>query len=585
MILNRKRVLLIGFFALAVALLLVATLPEDNEGVPSNRNAEKNCGTTVEGCHNNDTDTSLTIEASPTGKDNQLFIAPIYKDGEKLEDTDYKKQAKAVAVEGSEDYIDSLDNTDNEGELDISSVSPDDGDEFWVGFGYIDKDDTRHVFYMEVGYTYEKANTPPVPKAKISVEDDFPDDDEKTIVIEEGDDDKTLETALGKDGTVTIYFSGSDSTDADAGDTLTFHWDIDGDGEMEDGSTGLDLDETGEYKEHEYGNAGTYELMFMVSDGSSESTKLNFVVEIKDTEKKPELHPVDFLVEDEDGNPETDFEKGDIIEVQMDVENKDDSGFGANTDTAVKVTFYYALDSESYATWYELYDTDTGTAVKNNDKKLVPYSWDTSDFTPDTYKIKVVVDEDDDISEWDEDNNEEIFSDLIYLDPSGTEGNPIVSFKDDITFEYDGAKIMENDEVTIDVLIQNTGDGDATNVQVHLYIGNKKKTPSSSFFDVQVGETKKLSELSQAFLWSPSLKGNYDIKLEIVYYDSDSNIQTVTITEEGVEVEATTTDPGDPTDPGEENVGEDDGGFLPGFELAATAAAVALVALVISRKR
>jgi len=587
MMIEKKHILLILFFALAVALLLLATLPENNEGTPKERkNNEKNCGMGLTGCHKNHTDSTLSVVTSSNSEDHNLFVAPIYKDGEKLKDAEFQNQAKAVAVDSTSDFIDGLDISNNEDELNLSSHGPADGEKFWMGFGYKDEYDTIHVFSQDDAYTYEKENTAPVPMAKISIESDFPEDSEKTIEISDGDDGKTLNTALSKDGKVTIYFTGRESTDEDPGDELIFYWDIDGDGEFEDGSgTGDDLDERGENYVYNYTTANTYNLKFKVADGTAESTSLVFTIKIADTEKKPELHPLDIVVEDENGDPATEFVKGDNIEISVEVENKDDSGYGTDTAAAVSVKVYYSRGEENYATWHELEDTDTGSKINDNSKARVTYTWNTENVAPDGYKIKVVVDEGNAVKEWDEGNNEETFGSIIDIEEAGQEGSPILSFSGDIIFDYVGDKLKENTEVTIDVSIQNTGDGEAQNARVHFYIDNIKKA-TSTYFDLGVLETKKVSELALAFTWSPGTAGTYNIKLELEYLDSD-NVEHKVPIDTDVQVEQATTGGGNGgTNGGTETVDEDDGGgFLPGFGALTAVAVVAAVALVFARKK
>ena len=588
MMIEKKHILFILFFALAVALLLLATLPEDNEGTPKERtNNEKNCGLGLTSCHKNDSDPSLSVVTSPNSEDHNLFVAPIYKDGEKLKDGEFQNQAKAVGVDSTSDFIDGLDTSNNEDELNLTSHGPADGEKFWMGFGYKDEYGTKHVFSQDEAYTYEKENTAPVAKAKISIESDFPDETDKTIEISEGEDGKTLNTALSKDGKATIYFTGRDSTDEDPGDELVYYWDIDGDGEFEDGNgTGDDLDERGENYVYNYTEAKTYNLKFKVADGTAESTSLVFTIEIADTEKKPELHPLDIVVEDENGDPVTEFVKGDNIEISVEVENKDDSGYGTDTAAAVSVKLYYSRGEENYATWHELEDTDTGSKINDNSKARVTYTWNTESVAPDGYRIKVVVDEGNAVKEWDEGNNEETFGSIIDIEDAGQEGNPILSFSGDIIFEFEGEKIKENTDVTVDATIQNTGDGEAKNARVHFSINDIKKT-SSPYFNLGVAETKKLSELAQTFQWSPGTAGSYNIKLELEYFDSDNVEHKESIESTDVQVEQASTNGGNGgTNGGTETVDEDDGGgFLPGFGALTAVAVVAAVALVFSRKK
>ena len=597
-----KKVFIFSIMLAALGVLVLFAVVETNEGTPG-RNLDgdvSHCGINEEGCHEGDKDPGLGVYTTPDGDDSHLFAAPLEQDGDKLKEGDYEKQFKAVARGGKDEYISILENsTDNAALLDLNGADPEveNGDKFWMGFGYIDDSGSRHVYVKEEAYTYKKTNKVPHPLAKISVESNFPDDDEKTIEIETGADEKTLEATLPKDSSLTIYFDASASYDEDNEDTLEYYWDIDGDGEYEDGNgTGEDLDETGMTYEFDYVNTGTYNLKFRVADGYSESGSIFFTLEVKETEKKPELFLNDLTIENEDGEDagESVITKGDELTIDVYVRNEDDSGYGAATDSNVMVNLYYALKSDSYE--WQLFDDMPIDFGRINDKgqKRETFYWETDDsaFSPDEYKIKAVIDEDNDISEWDEDNNEGTYDGIIDLEEFIEPAAPDLKLKDltitPILFEDDTRtdldEIRVNDDVEIDVTIENIGEGDADTVFVELYLdGNKEKASSS--FSVAVGNTTKLSWTSKgAFSWSPADADTYDIKLELTYYH-EGVAYTEEIEEEDVVVKAI--GGGDPIDPNDDTqtLDDEEGWFLPAPSVSLVVVGMGGSLILYNRKR
>ena len=549
----------------AFVVFLVAAV-ENNEGTPSkNTDGEiANCGINNATCHEDHKDPSLDVYTTPDTEDSHKFAAPIEKDGNKLGDGDYDIQAKAVARGGKESYINWLDDTNNAGQLDLTSADPEveDDEEFWVGFGY-KKSGSIFVYAKNNAYKYREQNNPPVPKAKISVESDFPNDVEKTIKIEEGDDGKTLTATLPKDGVLPMYFSGEDSTDDD-GDELSYYWDIDGDGKYETGEhSGDNLNETGMTYLYNYTEVGTYSLKFRVADGIAESDSIFFTLEVKETEKKPELYVDDIAVE-LDGEPavDADIYKGDELQISAFIRNHDKSGYGAATTEDVLVNIYYAMKSENYDTWHIFADMPLNIGkIAKEGQKQAEIDWDTSEseFSPDEYKIRVVVDEDNDVEEWDEDNNEEEYEAIIDVQEYVPPAAPELTIED---IELDPSAIAVNDDVEIDVTIENIGEGDAENVFVKLYIDGKYKKASSSF-TVPTGNTTKLSYTGKgAFVWSPSEEGTYDIKLELTYYHEGEEFK-IELEETDIQVDPTGGGGGGGGGGGTQKLDEgDDGWFL-----------------------
>ncbi len=526
-IFRRKRFLLLTLLGIAVLLALLVTMPDENQGTPNLRTDEKNCGVNDNGCHQNHEDSTLTTKTSTDPDDPHFFSAPLFQDGEKLREEDYQAQAKAVALEGGlVDYIHWLNDTGNGGLLDLTNYGPEDNESFWVAYGYRDKYDTIHIHGSTDAYTFEDWGDP-VPRAKISLDPDFPDDPQKTIFIEEGDDHKVLTGSLDRDSRLTIYFSGEASTHTkDRG--LEYWWDIDADGVLESGDSGQNRDERGMTQEFEYSEPGVYDLLFRVADGKKESPLLRFSLDLEKTEFHPELHARDFQVEDEDGRNEDYFEKGSVITLVCEVENNDNSGYGEDTERSVLVSFFYAAEP-NFDEWEHLGKKATRYALADKSNSKLSFDWDTSELEFEgerQFKFKAIIDPGDEIEEWNEENNEMSFNELVtvYYFPVYP---PDLSFDGDITLSYLGEQLLVNTDVNIDVHLENLGLGDASNVRVYFYVDGIREG-NTRYFDVAAQSEDLLSvhlefQDGAAFQWSPSQAGNYTLSLELIYRDLEGN--------------------------------------------------------------
>ncbi len=581
---KRKVIMLAALAAIFVLFLLVAV--EENQGKPSNSTdgSIKNCGTNEADCHENDLDEDISIRVSPDSDDNHLFTAAILRDGTKLGSDEFVSQGKAVARGGNDPYIHWLDNTDNAGKLDLTNADPEVEDEetFWVGFGYKDDEGKKYINVNSEGYTYSQNNRVPVPKATISIDPDFP-VGEETIFVQEGDDEQTLSATIPREGKLHIYFDGNQSTDEDE-DDLEYYWDLDADGVFETGDTGHDSDERGPFHKVTYSEEGILELLFRVADGTAESKSITFYLDIKDTESRPELF-VDDLAVEYDGSDVSGEEiyQGEEISINAYVKNYDDSDYDKATEEDVLVYFYYAMDSEDYDEWHEFEDSPVNLGLIDRKKQTRgELEWDTEEFTPDTYKVKAVVDAKDQIEEWDEEDNEFQYDGLVEIVLNEEELPPELVLGD---LDISPDTIVVNDEVTFDVEIDNIGDGAANNVFARLYI-DSSSTKTSAAFNIPAKTKVDLSANRKgAFVWSPSEPGDYDVYIELSYYDSDNTEQKLKTSEETITVYAIddpNVGPGNQTQTFDD---EDDGWFLDAPPVSIVALALVLSAVIYTRKR
>lgn len=514
------RLFILFFLVLAALLVVFAALPEDNEGTPDRRTDEKNCGLSDASCHENDLDDALSVEVIANETMSCRFNAGLYTNGTPLEDENASSVAMALAEDGSGGYIQYFNDTALEKEFQVS-YGYEDGEEFWLGFGYRDKGGSLHVNAQEDAYTYQKLNCAPVAIATISTDADFPDDPGKTLRVGGcscgggGEENGTLYAELPPDGNLTVYFTGNLSYDPNCQDAsyLCYHWDLDGDGEFEDGNVGDDRDEIGPYHEVEYSEAGSYHLKFKVSLNLSESRPLNLTIVVNETKRRPELHFLEFAVENEDGEPDTIFEVGELLMLSAFIENNDTGGYGADTQENVTVQFYYAMESENFTIWHEIGTSYKTPLLKDNSGRSFVYDWDSSGLVRDNYRVKVVVDLENTVEEWNETNNEMVFEGLIEIQA----GAPYVRFGGEIIFEPEGGRIAVDGVTLIDAVLSNDGGVDAENVHVNLYIDGVYKK-SSELFTIPDNQELRLSDTrGGAFVWSPLDFRYYEIKLELVY--------------------------------------------------------------------
>ncbi len=390
--------LLMVMVLVAGAVLILTALSEENLGTPSKRTDQSNCGITAAGCHEADRDDTLGIYTTPETEDHHLFATSLNHDGDKVGKDDYKVQAKAVAVDGHSDFIHSLDDTDNEGKLDLTIYGPAEGEKFWVGFGYKDNDDIRHINVQSDAYTYNKRNEIPVPALNISTETDFPEDDELSLRLEGEGTGEVFRAYLSREGSVTVYMEVA-SYDPDTGDELSHYWDLNENGNYGEGG------ETEASYEFTYTETGSHEFRYRTADGKDESGSIVFQVEVKETRKKPELHFTDFTIADRNWVPTQVFLQNDLVNITFRIENNDDVKFNKGTEGTVKSMLYYSLDSEDFATWYEVMEFESKFPLGEKEIYYTSRNWNTEGLKPDIYRIKMVADYEDEVKEWNETNN------------------------------------------------------------------------------------------------------------------------------------------------------------------------------------
>jgi len=515
-----RRLFILSFLVLAALLVVFCALPEDNEGTPDRREGEKNCGFFAPGCHENDQDDTLSVGVTANETKSCRFNAGLYANGTLLEGENASSVAVALAEDGSGDYLQYFNDTALEKEF-LLPLGYEDGEEFWLGFGYRDRGGNVHVNTQDDAYTYHELNCAPEAVATISTDPGFPSETGKTMRVggcscgDGGLENGTLYAELPPDGNLTVYFTGNLSYDPNCQDAsyLRYHWDLDGDGKFEDGSVGDDRDETGPYHEVEYSEAGSYHLKFKVILNLSESRPLNITIVVNETGRRPELHFLGFTVENEDEEPDTIFAVGELLMLSAFIENNDTGGYGADTKENVTVQFYYTMESENFTIWHEIGTIYKTPLLKDNSGRSFVYDWDSSGLVRDNYRVTVVVDLENTVEEWNETNNEMVFEGFIEIQA----GAPYVRFGGEIIFEPEGGRIAVDGVTLIDAVLSNNGGVDAENVHVNLYIDGVYKK-SSELFTIPDNQDLRLSDTSGgAFVWSPPDFGAYDIKLVLVY--------------------------------------------------------------------
>jgi beta propeller repeat protein len=411
MVTQKKILRLIALVLLTAALLAMFTnFTEDNEGTPGRRTDQENCGLNDGGCHQTDEDASLSVYTTGDKDDFKLFAAPLEKEGSKLSPDDYERQVKAVAVDGDSDYIHWLENqTKQDGQLDLSSYGPEDGEEFWVGYGFINSAEEIHVYVTQDAYLYRKNNEAPVPAVNISSDSSYPEDERKTIRPRMGDDEQTLDVYFSRESKeVTVFLTGAASYDPDGqDDDLEHYWDLDSDGKYEDGEgPGEDRDETGMSHEWVYNETGNYTLKYRVADGKTESSSIYFYINVNDVPDRPEYQPQELTVKDDQEAEAVGFVAGETVYFNCSIWNGDGKDHNKASADKVGATLYYCLESEDYLTWYLIGSAETNAGIPVNDSGEVVYFWDTTDLGADGYGIKLVVDDGNSEDEWNETNNE-----------------------------------------------------------------------------------------------------------------------------------------------------------------------------------
>ncbi len=265
-------------------------------------------------------------------------------------------------------------------------------------------------------------------------------------------------------------------------------------------------------------------MAFRVSAGNRTCKALNFTLRLKEPERRPDLYIRDLHVDNDYGYgygyEGLEFLSRDRIDIDVRLENGHFQDFISGTGVPVTVDLHYARETQNFTEWFLLARLETPNEMSNWSYTGVVYRWDTSELDledSEKFRFKAVVDPDDIIFEWNETNNElapdsqiEIWNETLFI--------PEVHFVGDIIVEHGKPPLLVDTDVEIDVLLENSGLGDASAIRVLFYLDGIQKR-ESLYFHLGSGERGKLSDLASSFYWSPYPAGHYEIKLKITYYD------------------------------------------------------------------
>jgi hypothetical protein len=418
---------------------------------------------------------------------------------------------------------------------------------------YYDEDnlDAKERYaYKQV--TITKPNNPPTPIARVAEEGNWTwinltEESDVTFTVESGDD-------------ITLWFNAELSWDEDDEDVTGWAWELDEDGKF--GGAG----ETQENVSRVFTVGKTYmNLGLIVFDerGKESATSVDFNIEITSPPRLPDLEAGEIQYENKNQNKDN-YEVGDTIIVQPKINN-----IGENdTEAGFSVLIEYSKDNgASYTTLTTVEITDV---IASGNFKLLTYNWDTGGFGDGQYLIRVTADSLGEIEEDDEDNNVNT-TNLIPLDENKQAGTPILAFES-IVADKTTAKV--NEPVNVTITVENTGDGAANYVDIKFDI-NGEYMYFRTIDLIAAGTNESL-----IIQFTGDAKG--DFVLGFILEDDKTQIgskETVTIT-------VTKPNGGDPVIPPIDNNGDnDDGGFIPGFEVVALIGAVLAGAVLFSGKR
>ncbi len=506
-------------FKLLLSLLLLLVLlflfPQLNQGTPDQRTDEKNCGLNDDGCHKSHRDDTLSIVAKQGT--NCSVSAVILRDGEQLQAENHTYMTKAIAREQDDEYIHYLLNSDQAENFSLTSADPgpEDGEMFWLGFGYRDTSDEIHVFMEEDAYQYLGVNCPYQPVARVSLDPDFPEDQSRTITLDRPLDNKTLHATLPPGGgRLEVYFSGNDSYTRDC-TPFSYFWDLNGDGKCDNGSTGSGLNETGPYHEMVYTEPGIYHLGFSIGEENC-SDCLHFTLIVNASKRNPDLYLGEIELENLD-DPGLNTTQGDDLLFAVYLLNRVTQGSGADVSGNITVSLYCSLGKENFSSWYLLDNSSIVGGLEDDSGVWRHIIWNTTEAVPDFYRFRLMVDPENDVLEGSEGNNEYIIPGEreITAKPEEPPGPPSVHFEGDIILTPEGGTVAVGGTTVIDARLLNSGESEAQ--VVVIFEDGKSWREESGVITIKPGGFILLSGVGEGFSWSPENLGQYLLSLELVY--------------------------------------------------------------------
>jgi len=293
---------------------------------------------------------------------------------------------------------------------------------------------------------------------------------------------------------ILFYFNASDSWDPDGDEITEWYWDLDGDNEFGKYSSERKKNTT------VYLGEGDYLLGLMVGDGNNRSRVLDIKVNISVLQTMPDLIITDVFVINMNG--ENEFRKGEMANVLACIKNIGSTEISDSFDVSIEYT------TDTGDDYTELGSITITELMDINQMELVEFLWDTGseEFDPANYSFRATVDIDGRVEELNEDNNT-IESEIIILLPSEGDGEPEISIKE---VQLSKTEARVNEIIWMNITLKNTGDGNASFVDIFYYIDNVFQ-----YYRTVTKLEKNGGEETLNFVFSRDSSSSYRVKFEV----------------------------------------------------------------------
>ncbi len=391
-----------------------------------------------------------------------------------------------------------------------------DGDTITIWAGYRTNESGNETWYLgKTTYTYEKPNTPPVAVAGLSLTGD-------------GEPQDHLEAKLGRDGDVTVYFNSTGCYDGDGDDIVRYMWDLSGEGTFRENESlycdGEGCEDCGDCPEIysgifslEYDEPGEHIYHFRCCDGEDWSGILEITLNVTAPEPGPDLTIVDMTVKNDNGNPY--YEQGDTVVAELMIKN--DGNEDLNEDYAINFKSKFRLtQDDGWPDDWEFLDSiliqhDGEDPLECAATEPWSFEWFTGDSgegeaDPGFYKFLIVLDPDDRISEYLEDEDDDLPNmmesvEIELEEQSG--GEP-----DLYLLNFTAPSTAEVEElITITLTVVNDGDGDGF-LRIELFVDGTNEARTGRF--TMAAGTEELATIE----WrAPQSAGEYILQAKLDY--------------------------------------------------------------------